>query len=184
MRAILFLVFVAVAAATAAALSQFGFGGSDKVQIGNGNVSALSRAERADDALPPSVLGYPFARHNFASPRGQGSRLLTTDGSLRVFAVPGKDRMLCLIEIDDVTDTAGGACADRKVLLTGSIYMAARQDDASWNVVGLVGDGHTYAQAEGQRRPVANNAFVLRGVRADEVTIGNATATQTIDIGD
>jgi hypothetical protein len=184
MRAILFAVFVAVAAATAAVLSQLSFGGSEKTQIAGGTVSALSRAQRASDALPAGVLAYPFAERNFASPRGSGSRLLMTEGSLRLFAVPGKDRMLCLIEIDDGAETAGGACADRKVLLTGSIYMAARQENGSWNVVGLVGDGPTYAEADDKRAAVRNNAFVLNGVRAGKVTIGSPAASQTIDVFD
>jgi hypothetical protein len=184
MRRIVFGAFVVAAATAAGVLSQLGLGGSDKVQIGNGSVSALTTAARSVDALPASVLGYPFAERNFASGNGHGSRLLTTQGSLKLFAVPGKDRMLCLIEIDDVAQTAGGACADRKVLLTGSIYMADLQEDGSSQVVGLVGDGHTYAEADGRHARVENNAFILPGVRGGEVTIGSPTARQTLDIGD
>jgi hypothetical protein len=184
MRGILFGALVATAAITAGVVSQLGFSGGEKVQIGNGSVSALARTARSGDALPPSVLAYPFAERNFASRSGSGSRLLTTDGSLRLYAVPGKDRMVCLIEVDAVAQTAGGACADRTILLTGSIYMADRQPDGSRLVVGLVGDGHTYAEANGTRTRVENNAFVLRNVQDDGVTIGSPTASQTIDIGD
>ena len=169
---------------TAAVLSQIGLGGSDKVQIGTGKVSALTRAERASDALPASVLSYPFAAHNFASPTGAGARLVKNDGSLELYAVPGQAGMVCLIEVDELAGTAGGACADRRVLLTGSIYMADRQEDGSRQVVGLVGDGHTYAAANGRRTPVENNVFVLRGVKGSQVRIGSATAEQTIDLGD
>jgi hypothetical protein len=172
-----------VAAATAGLLSQLVFGGSDKVTIGTGSVAALARASRAADSLPESVLAYPFAARNFASRRGQGSRLLQLEGTLRLYAVPGKEGMLCLIEVDDGAATAGGACADRHVLLTGSIFMAVRQDDGSRLVVGLVGDGHTYAEAEGRRVPVQSNAFVLRGVDGSSVTVGSPTAAQTIDLG-
>lgn len=184
MRRIVFGAFVVAAATAAGVISQIGLGGSDKVQIGNGSVSALRAAAHTVDALPASVLALPFAERNFASRSGHGSRLLTTQGSLKLFAVPGKDRMLCLIEIDDVAQTAGGACADRKVLLTGSIYMADRQEDGSWRVVGLLGDGHTYAAADGRHVRVENNAFILHGVRGGEVTIGSPTASQTVDIGD
>jgi len=172
-----------LAAATAGLLSQLVLGGNDKVKIGNGSVSALARAAAATDALPESVLTYPFAARNFASKRGEGSRLLHLEGTLRLYAVPGKEGMLCLIEVDDAAATSGGACADRHILLTGSIFMADRQEDGSRLVVGLVGDGHTYAEAEGRRVPVESNAFVLRGVAGSSVSVGSPTAAQTIDLG-
>lgn len=183
-RRALFCGVLALAAITAGAVSQLGLGGSEKVQIGDGSVSALARSARAGDALPPSVLGYPFAARNFASPNGAGSRLVTAQESLRLYAVPGKGGMLCLIEVDSLAETAGGACADRSALLTGSIYTADRQEDGSWQVVGLVGDGHTYAEANGTRTRVENNAFVLRRVSGGEITIGSPTASQTVEIGD
>ena len=174
---------VLVATATAGLLTQLGLGGGDKVQIGNGSVSALARAAHAADTLPQSVLDYPFADRNFASPNGGGSRLLQEHGSLKLYAVPGKGGMLCLIEVDTVADTAGGACADRSILRTGSIYMADRQEDGSRLVVGLVGDGHTYAEANGRRTTVDNNAFVLNHVEGGDLTVGSPTASQHIDIG-
>jgi hypothetical protein len=175
------LVITAVAAGL---LTQLVLGGSNRVKIGNGSVSALARASSAADSLPESVLAYPFAARNFASKRGEGSRLVHVEGTLRLYAVPGKEGMLCLIEVDDAAATAGGACADRHVLLTGSIFMADRQENGSRLVVGLVGDGHTYAEAEGRRVPVESNAFVLRGVGGSSVTIGSPTSAQTIDLGD
>ena len=171
------------AAATAGLITQLGLGGSGKVQIGNGSVSALAQASRAADSLPRSVLQYPFAERNFASPNGAGSRLLQTQGSLRLYGVPGKEGMLCLVEVDTAAQTAGGACADRGVLRTGSIYMADRREDGSRLVVGLVGDGHTYAEADGTRASVENNAFVLDGVEGGDFTVGSAAASQHIDIG-
>jgi hypothetical protein len=182
-RHLQFGVTVLVAAATAGLLTQLGLGGSNKVQIGNGSVSALAHAARADDALPQSVLDYPFAERNFASPNGGGSRLLQEQGSLKLYAVPGKGGMLCLVEVDTVAATAGGACAVRSVLRTGSIYMADRQEDGSRLVVGLVGDGHTYAEANGKRAPVQNNAFVLNDVEGGDLTVGSPSASQHIDIG-
>jgi hypothetical protein len=183
-RRILFGAMLALAAATAGVLSQLGLGGSERVRIANGSVSALARAARPADSLPASVLAYPFADRNFASPPGAGARLLTTQGPLRLYAVPGKDGMLCLIEVDSNAQTSGGACADRSALLTGSIYMADLQEDGSRQVVGLVGDGASYAEADGRRTRVQNNAFVLPGVRSDTVTVGSPTASQTVDIGD
>jgi hypothetical protein len=170
-------------AATAGVLTQIGLGGSDKVQIGNGSVSALAQAARAADSLPQSVLDYPFAERNFASPNGGGSRLLQELGSLRLYGVPGNEGMLCLVEVDTAAETAGGACADRSVLRTGSIYMADRREDGSRVVVGLVGDGHTYAEANGRRAPVENNSFVLSRVEGGDFIVGSATASQHIDIG-
>jgi len=179
------LVALLVAAATLAGiLTQLGLGGSDRIEIGNGSVSALARVARSADTLPASILAYPFAGRNFASAKGAGSRLLQTQGSLSLFAVPGKGGMLCLIEIDSVAETAGGTCANRDVLRTGSIYMADRQEDGSRLIVGLVGDGHTYAEADGKRTRVDNNAFVLRGVDGSDFTVGSPTAAQTVDIGD
>jgi hypothetical protein len=172
-----------VAAATAGLLTQLGLGGSDKVQIGNGSVSALAHAGSAADALPQSALDYPFADRNFASPNGNGSRLLQQHGSLKLYAVPGKGGLLCLVEVDTAAETAGGACANRSLLRTGSIYMADRQEDGSRLVVGLVGDGHTYAEANGRRATVENNAFVLNHVEGGALTVGSPTATQRIDIG-
>jgi hypothetical protein len=174
---------VLVAAASAGLLTQLGFGGSDKVVIGTGSVSVLAGPARSADALPQSVLDYPFADRNFSSPNGGGSRLLQEQGSLRLYAVPGKSGMLCLVEVDSIAGTAGGACAVRSVLRTGSIYMADTQEDGSRLVVGLVGDGHTYAEADGRRAPVQNNAFVLNHVRGGDLTIGSPTASQHIDIG-
>ncbi len=110
-----------VAAATAGLLTQLGLGGSGKVQIGNGSVSALAHAART--------------------------------------------------------------CADRSVLRTGSIYMADLQEDGSRLVVGLVGDGHTYAEANGRRAPVQNNAFVLNHMQGGDLTVGSPTASQHVDIG-
>jgi hypothetical protein len=176
-------VAVLVAGATAGLLTQLGLGGSDKVQIGNGSVSALAHAARAVDALPQSVLDYPFVERNFASPNGGGSRLLQEQGSLKLYAVPGKGGLLCLVEVDSVAGTAGGACAVRTILLTGSIYMADRQEDGSRLVVGLVGDGHTYAEANGKRAPVQNNAFVLSDVEGGDITVGSPSASQHVDIG-
>jgi hypothetical protein len=174
---------VLVATATAGLLTQLGLSGSDKVQIGNGSVSALAHPARAADSLPQNVLDYPFAERNFASPNGGGSRLLQTQGSLRLYAVPGKGGLLCLVEVDTVAETAGGACADRDTLHTGTIYMADLQEDGSRLVVGLVGDGHTYAEANGKRAPVQNNAFVLNHVQGGDVTVGSPTASQHVDIG-
>jgi hypothetical protein len=178
-----FGVVLLVGAAAAGLLTQLGLGGSDKVQIGNGSVSALARAARAADTLPRSVLDYPFAGRNFASPDGGGSRLVQEQGSLKLYAVPGKGGMLCLVEVDTMAATAGGACADRGILRTGSIYMADRQEDGSRLVVGLVGDGHTYAEADGRRAAVENNAFVLNHVEGGDLTVGSPTASQQIDIG-
>jgi hypothetical protein len=182
-RHIQFGVVVLAAAAVAGLLTQIGLGGSDRVQIGNGSVSALARAARAADTLPQSVLDYPFAGRNFASPDGGGSRLLQEQGSLKLYALPGKGRMLCLVEVDTVANTAGGACADREILRTGSIYMADRQEDGSRLVVGLLGDGHTYAEASGRRATVENNSFVLEQVEGGDVTVGSPTASQHVDIG-
>ena len=89
-------------------------GGGEKVRIGNGSVAALARTARSGDALPARVVALPFAHRNFASSVGGGSRLLKTDGSLDLYAVPGKGRLVCLVEVDSVAETAGGACADRK----------------------------------------------------------------------
>ncbi len=182
-RQVQFGVAVLVAATVAGLLTQLGLGGSEKVQIGNGSVSALARAAHTADTLPQSVLDYPFAGRNFASPNGGGSRLLQEQGSLKLYAVPGKGGMLCLVEVDSVAETAGGACADRSVLRTGSIYMADRQEDGSRLVVGLVGDGHTYAEANGKRAPVQNNAFVLNDVEGGDLTLGSPSASQHIDLG-
>jgi hypothetical protein len=182
-RHIQFGLVVLAAAAVAGLLTQLGLGGSNKVQIGNGSVSALARAARAADTLPQSVLDYPFAARNFASPDGAGSRLLQEQGSLKLYALPGKGRMLCLVEVDTVAGTAGGACADRGILRTGSIYMADRQEDGSRLVVGLLGDGHTYAEANGRRATVENNSFVLERVEGGDLTLGSPTASQHVDIG-
>jgi hypothetical protein len=182
-RPLHFIALLFIVAVTAGVLSQLVFGGSDKVTIGNGSVSALQRASTGADSLPEHVLAYPFAERNFAAKGGQGSRLLRVEGTLRLFAVPGKEGMLCLIEVDDAAGTAGGACADRHVLLTGSIFMADRQEDGSQLVVGLVGDGHSYAEADGRRVPIKSNAFVLPGVAGSRVNLGSPTAEQTIDLG-
>jgi len=182
-RRLHFIALLAIVAVAAAVLSQLVLGSSDRVRIGNGSVSALARASTQADSLPAKVLAYPFAANNFASKNGDGSRLLRAEGTLRLFAVPGKAGMLCLIEVDDAEGTAGGACADRHVLLTGSIFMADRQEDGSQLVVGLVGDGHTYAEAEGRRVPIRSNAFVLPGVAGSQVKLGSATAEQTVDLG-
>jgi len=182
-RRLQFGAVVLAAAATAGLLTQLGLGGSDKVQIGNGSVSALAHASRTADSLPQSVLDYPFAERNFASPNGGGSRLLQVQGSLRLYGVPGKGGLMCLVEVDAAAETAGGACADHSVLRTGSIYMADLQEDGSRQVVGLVGDGHTYAEANGRRAPVQNNAFVLSHVEGGDLTVGSPTASQHVDIG-
>jgi hypothetical protein len=183
-RFVLLTVF-GLSIAIVAVVTQAGLGGEKKITIGNGSVSALGRSAGPGDALPAEVLALPFAEKNFASATGAGSRLVRADGALQLYVVPGKGRLLCLIEVNASLSTSGGACADRKSLLTGSIYMADRREDGSgqWDVVGLVGDGHTYAQADGQRVAVRNNAFVLRGVDAEELTLGSTTATQTVDIG-
>jgi len=180
------LTILVLSIAIVAVATQAGLGGEKKITIGDGAVAALGRAPRTGDALPAKVLALPFAAKNFASATGAGSRLIRTAGSLQLYAVPGNGRLLCLIEVNASLSTAGGACADRSSLLTGSIYMADRREDGSglWDVVGLVGDGHTYVEADGRRVAVQNNAFVLHGVAADEVTLGSPTATQTVNIGD
>ena len=184
MRGILFGTLVFATAIIGGALSQVGFGGGGRIQIGDGSVSSLERGVRSGDALPDAVLVYPFAEQNFASRTGAGSRLLRSEGALRLYAVPGKGGMLCLIEVDELAETAGGACADRKVLLTGAIYTATRQPDASRRVVGLVGDGHTYARAGSTHARVENNAFVLEDVSSSEITVGSPSASQTVEVGD
>jgi hypothetical protein len=172
-----------LAGVAAGLLTQLGLGGSGKVQIGNGSVAALARAARDTDALPQGVLDLPFAERNFGSPSGGGSRLLQTRGSLRLYGVPGKQGLLCLIEVDDLAGTSGGACAERSILRTGAIFMADRQEDGSRLVVGLVGDGHTYAEAGGRRTAVRDNAFVLTGVRDTQITVGSPVGSQQVDIG-
>jgi hypothetical protein len=183
-RRLFFTAIVVVALTMAGVLSQFGFGGSERARIANASVSALTRAARTGDTLPSSVLAYPFAARNFASPSGGGSRLVLTQGSLNLYAVPGKGGMVCLIEVDSVAATAGGSCADRSLLRSGSIYMADRQEDGSRLVVGLVGDGPTFAQAGGKRTRIENNAFALQGVEGGDFTVGSPAASQTIDIDD
>ncbi|HEX6662092.1 MAG TPA: hypothetical protein VF025_00320 [Gaiellaceae bacterium] len=182
-RFTLFGAAFAAALATAGLVTQFGLGGGGKVQIGDGSVSALGRAARTGDVLPRSILAYPFAERNFASPDGRGSRVLSVHGSLTLYAVPGKAGMVCLIEADSLAETAGGACADRSVLKTGTIYMADRQEDGSLQVAGLVGDGHTFAEANGRRTPVENNSFLLAQVEGTDLSIGSTTETQQIDLG-
>jgi hypothetical protein len=177
-------VALAVAAAAAAVLTRVVHGGADRVRIGTGRVSALARTARTADALPDSVLALPFAAHNFATADGRGSRLVATDGPTKIFAVPGKGRLLCVVEVDQAADTAGGACAERDVLLTGSIWTADVREDGTKDVVGLVGDGHTYAAANGRRVAVQNNAFVIHDVTGDEVEVGSQDAAQTISLGD
>jgi hypothetical protein len=182
-RHLQFVAAFVITVATAGLLTQLGLGGSDKVEIGNGSVSALAHVGGAADALPQSVLAYPFAERNFASPDGGGSRLLQEHGSLKLYAVPGKGGLVCLVEVDTAAETAGGACADRSLLHTGSIYMADQQEDGSRLVVGLVGDGHTYAEANGRRVTVENNAFVLNHMEGGDLTVGSPTASQHIEIG-
>ncbi len=177
-------VALAVAAATAAMLTRVVHGGANRVRIGTGRVSVLARTARTADALPDYVLALPFAAHNFASPDGRGSRLVATDGATTIFAVPGTGRLLCVVEVDQTAETAGGACAERGVLLTGSIWTAEVREDGTKDVVGLVGDGHTYAAANGRRVAVRNNAFVLHDVTGEEVEVGSPDATQTISLGD
>ena len=115
---------------------------------------------------------------------GRGSRLVGIDGTTKIFAVPGKGRLLCVVEVDQTADTAGGACADRTVLLTGSIWTADVHQDGTKDVVGLVGDGHTYVAAGGRRVPIENNAFVIHDVAGDEVEVGSPAAAQTVSLGD
>jgi hypothetical protein len=169
-------------ALAAGALTQVGHGGPDRVRIGTGAVSALTRAARPTDALPAYVLALPFALHNFASTDGRGSRMVAVDGATRIFAVPGKGRLLCVVEVDQAAETAGGACADRSILLTGSIWTAEVDQDGTEDVVGLVGDGHTYAAAGERRVPIANNAFVMHDITGGEVQLGSPTATQTVSL--
>jgi hypothetical protein len=176
--------FASVLAAGLAAggvLTQFGHGGSDRVAIGSGAVSTLDRPAQAADVLPRSLLAYPFATHNFADAMGAGARRLLADGTLTLYAVPGKGRLVCLVELDSAANTAGGACADRDVLRTGAVYMADG-DDGDRLVVGLVGDGHTYAEADGRRAEVRNSAFVLRHVSGSELQVGSPTAEATVSL--
>jgi hypothetical protein len=173
---------LAAFAIAAGALTQVGHGGPDRVRIGTGAVSALTRAARPTDALPAYVLALPFAAHNFASTDGRGSRIVAVDGTTQIFAVPGQGRSLCVVEVDQAAETAGGACADRSVLLTGSIWTAEVAQDGTKDVVGLVGDGHSYVAADERRVPVANNAFVIHNVRGEEVQLGSSTATQTVSL--
>jgi hypothetical protein len=174
---------VLLVVAAAAVASQVGFGGSGKVRIGSGKVAAFARAAAPNDRLPAQVLAYPFAENNFASKTGAGSRLLKSEGSLNIYAVPAKSGMFCLVEVDEVAQSSGGACADRSLLLTGSIFMSDQAEDGSQQIVGLVGDGHTYAEAGGKRVAVEQNVFLFRGIRADKVEIGSPSAAQTVDIG-
>lgn len=173
---------LAAGAAATAVLTQVGRGGAERVRIGSGAVSTLTRAPKGSDALPAEVVALPFAAHNFASADGRGSRLVATDGTTQVFAVPGKGRLLCVVEVDRAADTAGGACADRSVLQTGSIWTAAVREDGTKDVVGLVGDGHTYAASGDRRVPIANNAFVLNDVAGDALEVGSPEAAQTVSL--
>jgi hypothetical protein len=178
---VIFAFVVAAGVVAAGVLTQFGLGGGDRVAIGDGSVSALQRPAQAADALPKSVLAYPFAERNFADARGAGARRLLVDGSLTLYAVPGKGSLVCLVEVDPAVGTAGGACADRDVLRTGAVYMADGEDDDRL-VVGLVGDGHTYAEADGRRADVRNNAFVLRHVSGTEFGVASPTAAVQVSL--
>ena len=46
-----------------------------------------------------------------------------------------------------------------------------------------VGDGHTFAEANGRRTAVENNSFLLAQVEGTDLSIGSPTATQQIDLG-
>ena len=180
-RRLFFASVLGAGLATAGVLTQFGLGGRERVTIGSGAVSALDRPAQATDALPRSVLAYPFAARNFADTKGAGARRLLLEGSLALYAVPGKGSLVCLVELDSAANTTGGACADRDVLRTGAVYMADG-DDGDRLVVGLVGDGHTYAEAGGRRAAITNNAFVLRHVSGSELHVGSPTAEASVSL--
>ena len=167
-----------VASATLLAFAAVGEG-SGEVRIGTPNLSVLDRPAANRDALPREVAGSPFARQ-FADV--SAARLVLTSGETRLFVVPGQNGFVCLIEYKGAAGHAGN-CAEREKLVTEGIWLSEWHPDGTFDIVGVVGDGHRYVEVGGTRAAVANNAFALSNVTGEELVLGGAAGERIVRLG-
>jgi hypothetical protein len=175
------LVGVILAFGTALLLAAATGGAASKpLQLGNGNVAALSRTAGADDALPAAVTAMPAA--SWIS-NASASRLVLNASDYRAWVAPGTGGFLCLAVQVTVEGGSGITCAPRKTLQTGPIYFSSINASGGVDVVGLVDDAVDSVRAAGNVARLANNAFVLRNMAGTSLTLGTSAGSHSVDLG-
>jgi hypothetical protein len=180
----LVIALVALASAAVAAVAAgIGLSRPSAPVLSDGSIAALERPGRSADALPARVLELPFARH-FANPNA--ARLVSRDVERSVYVVPGRDATVCLVVVEAEASGIALNCAARSLLRSGSVWQGTRTADGAVDIVGVVGDGVTYATADGKTRlPVRGNVFAMSGVRNRTIILGTESGVEAaFDLGD
>jgi hypothetical protein len=167
----------AVAAASVVVIASSASGQTSPVV----KLSILDRAASASDVLPAYVTSAPFAEQ-FASP--DAARLASTRAMRSIYVVPGKAGTICLVVAEPATETVMADCAARDLLVNGSIYLSMPHNNGTFDVVGVVADGHTAAQAADDRAvAVANNVFALDGLTDQHIKLATGSKLTDFDLG-
>jgi hypothetical protein len=144
-------------------------------------LSILDRPASGNDALPAYVTSIPFAEQ-FAS--AEAARLAGTSGMRSIYVVPGKAGTICLLVIEPADEAVMADCAARDLLVNGSIYLSMPHSDGTFDVVGVLADGHTAVQAaDGRRATVANNVFALDGLTDQHIKLATGSKLTDFDLG-
>lgn len=123
-------------------------------------LSVMTRPPTSADVLPRFTLK-GFIATRFANWRA--ARSVGTHEGARFFAIPGKDRGLCLLEVRREAKELSGFCGELKALDDGINWFGIGNDDGTMDIAALVVDGFDRVKAEGTdiSAPVEDNAVFL-----------------------
>lgn len=148
--------------------------------IGDGSVSTLVRPSGPGDGLPTAVSALPAL--DWLSSASSARRVIT-DQDYRAWVALGKDGFICLVLQDFIDGTNGLTCAPRQTLESGAIYISSLDAGGKVDLVGIVDDAVRSVEAGNHSVVAKSNAFIMKGVRGQTVTLITAVGSRTTDLG-
>jgi len=141
--------------------------------LSSATVGVLAHPAQATDVLPSSVLELPSARQYDL----QGVRLSQEVDGRKLFVVPSKDGLLCLV-VSSAAESMSN-CGAPKLLENSALYLEQPSDNGTMHVWGVVGDEVT--TVEGAR--VIDNTFAYQGEATPQLHISSGSESRVLDLG-
>jgi hypothetical protein len=111
------------------------------------------------------------------------ARRVISDKDYRAWVALGSDGFICLVLQDFIDGTSGLTCAPRQTLESQPIYISSMDGAGEVDLVGIVDDAVRSVSAGGRSVVAKNNAFIMKGVRGNTVTLTAAAGSHTTDLG-
>ncbi len=174
------VVVLAVAGITVAGLGGVLVSRAGSGSAGEPHIGVLERAATPRDELPATAAAH-VTRDGRSRP--ETARLALDQDGKQLFVVRGAHGTACLVLVHD--DQTASTCGRISGLATDAIYMAMpRPSRATMDVVGVVRDGVSVAEAEGHSAKVVNNVFALENVPETRyVHFSGPSAQFDLDLG-